>query len=407
MLRKVVNRQLQTYKPYDAIKLTATVCAAIRLLLRLRQIHRNEGLRAWVVSSIVPFLKLLPMVADKLKKEQDKVRESLAPTMLKDLTEPRRALPAEGRPEGELLALMESRQALDRKYWTEGKITGAVYHDKPEYMDLVGRVYGMFAFTNPLHPSIHPATRQMDAEVIQMTLDLYRGGDGSCGAFTTGGTESILMAMKSYREWGRATRGIREPNIVCCHTAHAAFDKGGHYFGITVRKCDTDSEMAVDVDHMLSLIDSNTVAIVGSAPQYAHGTVDPIDRLSAIAAARGIGLHVDCCLGGFVLPFARKLRGNIPPFDFALPGVTSMSADTHKYGYATKGTSVVLYRSKELRKHQYFTFPRWQGGNYGTPSTAGSRPGTLSAAAWAAMMRLGEEGYLEVCQAPLASCHAR
>ena len=251
MLRKVVNRQLRTYSPYDAIKLTATVYAAVRLLLRLRQIHRNEGLRAWVVSSIVPFLKLLPMVADKLKKEQDKVRESLAPTMLKDLTEPRRALPAEGRPEGELLALMESRQALDRKYWTEGKITGAVYHDKPEYMDLVGRVYGMFAFTNPLHPSIHPATRQMDAEVIQMTLDLYRGGDGSCGAFTTGGTESILMAMKSYREWGKATRGIREPNIVCCHTAHAAFDKGGHYFGITVRKCDTDSEMAVDVDHML------------------------------------------------------------------------------------------------------------------------------------------------------------
>ena len=165
MLRKVVNRQLSTYKPYDAIKLTATVYAAVRLLLRLRQIHRNEGLRAWVVSSIVPFLKLLPMVADKLKKEQDKVRESLAPTMLKDLTEPRRALPAEGRPEGELLALMESRQALDRKYWTEGKITGAVYHDKPEYMDLVGRVYGMFAFTNPHHPSIHPATRQMDAEV--------------------------------------------------------------------------------------------------------------------------------------------------------------------------------------------------------------------------------------------------
>ena len=351
MLRKVVNRQLRTYSPYDSIKLSATVYAAVRLLLRLRQIHRNEGLRAWVVSSIVPFLKLLPMVADKLKKEQDKVRESLAPTMLKDLTEPRRALPAEGRPEGELLALMESRQALDRKYWTEGKITGAVYHDKPEYMDLVGRVYGMFAFTNPLHPSIHPATRQMDAEVIQMTLDLYRGGDGSCGAFTTGGTESILMAMKSYREWGRATRGIREPNIVCCHTAHAAFDKGGHYFGITVRKCDTDSEMAVDVDHMLSLIDSNTVAIVGSAPQYAHGTVDPIDRLSAIAAARGIGLHVDCCLGGFLVPFLARAGGSLPSaFDFSLPGVTSISCDPHKYGFAPKGCSVLMFRSHEVNR---------------------------------------------------------
>jgi glutamate/tyrosine decarboxylase-like PLP-dependent enzyme len=201
--------------------------------------------------------------------------------------------------------------------------------------------------------------------------------------------------MKTYRDHARATRGVTTPQMIVPVTAHAAFDKSAEYFGIEIVHVPVGADWRADPDAMAAAITDDTVVMVGSAPPFPHGIVDPIEELSEIARARGIGFHTDACLGGFVLPFAEQLGYPVPPFDFRLPGVTSMSADTHKFGYAAKGTSVVLYRDQDLRHYQYFTMTDWPGGLYCSPSFAGSRPGALSAAAWAAMVSIGEQGYLD------------
>jgi len=201
--------------------------------------------------------------------------------------------------------------------------------------------------------------------------------------------------MKAYRDWARTRNGITQPNVVAPTTAHVAFDKAAQYFGIELRRVPVGPDYRADVEASEAAIDGNTVALVGSAPTFPHGVIDPIEPLADIARHRGIGMHTDACLGGFVLPFARALGYPVPAFDFRVPGVTSMSADTHKFGYAAKGTSTVLYRGLKLRRYQYFTATEWPGGLYFSPTIAGSRPGALSAAAWAAMVSMGERGYLD------------
>ena len=183
--------------------------------------------------------------------------------------------------------------------------------------------------------------------------------------------------------------------MVVPSTAHAAFDKAAQYFGIEIAHVPVGDDFRADVAATERAITDNTIVIVGSAPPFPHGVIDPIEELSELARSRGIGFHTDACLGGFLLPWAERLGYHVPPFDFRLPGVTSISADTHKYGYAAKGTSVVLYRGHELRHYQYFTATDWPGGFYCSPSFAGSRPGALVAECWAAMVSIGEEGYLE------------
>jgi glutamate/tyrosine decarboxylase-like PLP-dependent enzyme len=222
--------------------------------------------------------------------------------------------------------------------------------------------------------------------------------DDICGAVSSGGTESILLAMKTYRDWAKETKGITRPEIVIPATAHAAFDKAGEYFHIKVNHIPVDSDFRMDVQQVKKAITNNTIAVVGSAPSFPHGVIDPLEALAQIALDRHIGFHVDACLGGFVLPWAEKLGYSVPPFDFRLAGVTSMSADTHKFGYAAKGTSVVLYRGKDLRQFQYFTASDWPGGLYFSPTFAGSRPGALSAVCWAALLSMGENGYLQAVQ---------
>jgi sphinganine-1-phosphate aldolase len=332
-LRGAVNALLAGADPYSTLKMALTLLGLSRLLRALKRAMRCEGLYAWFLSLVMPLVLKLPVVQAQLRKETEKLRESIEPGILKDVTEPCARLPVKGESEATVLQLMQTRQELDTKYWSDGRVTGAIYHGGREYMDFIGKVYGMFAFTNPLHASIHPSTRQMESEVLSMVTRMYNGDSSCCGAFTTGGTESILMAMKAYRDWGKAKKGISRPNIVVCVTAHAAFDKAGQYFGLEVRKARTaqGSTNEVDVFHVRRLVDSNTVAIVGSAPQYAHGTIDPIPELSELALARGIGLHVDCCLGGFLLPFMEK-AGFRPThlYDFRLPGVTTISCDPHK-----------------------------------------------------------------------------
>ena len=218
-------------------------------------------------------------------------------------------------------------------------------------------------------------------------------GDDPGGVVTSGGSESLISALYVYRERA-AARGVTAPNVVIPRTAHVALDKGAHWMGIEVRHAPIGDDWLVDVAAMAELIDDQTIALVGSAGNYGHGLIDPIPALGELALQHDIGLHVDGCLGGWLLPWVERLGYDVPLWDFRVPGVTSISADTHKYGYALKGSSVLLYRDKELRKHQYFAFPDWPGGLYLSPGLAGSRSGGILASTWAALVATGETGYL-------------
>ncbi len=310
-------------------------------------------------------------------------------------------LPEKGMDREEILELMEQFKDMEASKWKEGFISGAVYHGNEAYIDFMNRVYAINSQSNPLHPEIWPSTSKFEAEVVAMTANMLnadRTSDEIVGTVTSGGTESILLAMKTYRDWARETKGITEPEIIAPSTAHAAFTKAGDYFGIKVVRIPVGADFRADVPATREAINENTIALVGSAPPFPHGIVDPIEELSELARQHELGFHTDACLGGFILPWAEKLGYTVPPFDFRLPGVTSISVDTHKYGYAAKGTSVVLYRGAELRHFQYFSVTDWPGGFYVSPTFAGSRPGALSAVAWAAMVSLGEKGYLDTAK---------
>ena len=313
-------------------------------------------------------------------------------------------LPEHGLGAGEVLATVEDLAARERSRWHDGQASGAVYHGGDDHVAFLDRVYAAASQVNPLHADLWPSGAKFEAEIVAMTAALLGGDPGIgdparqvVGTVTSGGTESILLAMKAYRDRARAParRRITRPEVVAPATAHVAFDKAAQYFGIRLVRVPVGPDLRADVAAMRRAMTRRTVALVGSAPSFPHGVVDPIEELAAVAAERGVGFHTDACLGGFVLPWARRLGYQVPAFDFSVPGVTSMSADTHKFGYAAKGTSVVLYRGTELRSHQYFTATDWPGGLYLSPTLAGSRPGGLSAACWAAMVATGDDGYLE------------
>ena len=313
-------------------------------------------------------------------------------------------LPERGLGADEVLRTVEDLAARERPRWHDGLASGAVYHGGDDHVAFLNRVYAASSQVNPLHADLWPSGAKFEAEIVAMTAAML-GGDTSgadpgrqvVGTVTSGGTESILLAMKAYRDRARARvrRRVSRPEVVAPATAHVAFDKAAQCFGVKLVRVPVGGDQRADVGAMRRAVTRSTVALVGSAPSFPHGVVDPIEDLAAVAAERGIGFHTDACLGGFVLPWARRLGYDVPGFDFRVPGVTSMSADTHKFGYAAKGTSVVLYRGAELRSHQYFTATEWPGGLYFSPTLAGSRPGGLSAACWAAMVATGEDGYLE------------
>lgn len=314
-------------------------------------------------------------------------------------------LPEHGVPREQVLADLEQMADAERARWESGQVSGAVYEGEPEHIELLNRAYALHSQSNPLHLDVWPSAAKLEAEIVSMTAGMLGADltdDEIVGTVTSGGTESIMLAMRAYRERGRAA-GIDRPVMVLPETAHAAFDKAADAFCIEQRKVPVTDEFVADVEAAAAAIDERTVVVVGSAPNFPHGLVDPIERLSEIARERGVGFHTDGCLGGFILPWAERLGHDVPPFDFRLPGVTSMSADTHKFGFAAKGTSVVLHRGEDRRHHQYFTFTDWPGGLYATPTFAGSRPGGLSAACWAAMVSFGESGYLDSTRRVLAA----
>ena len=309
-----------------------------------------------------------------------------------------RALPEKGRPREEILAELAPRAEEEDAFLETGKCSGTMYCGDHEHYAFMNEAFGLFAHVNALQRDMCPSATRFEGEIIAMALDLFHAGavtDGEpAGMVTTGGTGSIAHAMLAYRDHAAATRGVRRPNVIKPETAHPAFDKACHLFGIELRRAPVDPVTTrADLDSIAAHIDDQTVALVGSACNYGYGTVDPIAELGALAQRHGIGLHVDGCLGGFILPFGEELGYPIPVFDFRLPGVTSISADTHKYGYAFKGTSTLLFRDKALRNAQYFYLTDWSGGKYCSPGIEGSRSGGLLAATWAAMVQLGRDGY--------------
>lgn len=342
-------------------------------------------------------LKSLPAVSKRIEKEYDEMmgefEHSIKPYTGKFTSFTQ--IPAIGRDRAEILHEMEAMQTQEDASWKDGFVSGAVYHGDTEHIDFLNRVYAMNSQSNPLHADVWPSTTKFEAEIVAMTADMLNGSHQQIhGTLSSGGTESILLAMKTYRDWARETKGITKPEMILPVTAHAAFDKASQYFHIKPVHIPFDSNYRADVNAAKKAITANTIVIVGSAPSFPHGAIDPIEELSELAREHGIGFHTDACLGGFVLPWAEKLGYPVSPFDFRLPGVTSISADTHKYGYAAKGTSVILYRGRELLHHQYYAATEWPGGLYFSPTFAGSRPGALSAACWAAITSIGAEGYL-------------
>ncbi|XP_067828508.1 sphingosine-1-phosphate lyase 1 isoform X2 [Heptranchias perlo] len=312
-------------------------------------------------------------------------------------------LPAHGMTESELLIKLKDYSTMGEVHWEKGQVSGTVYSGEEQLTTLMVKVYGDFAWSNPLHPDIFPGVRKMEAEVVRMACTLFGGGPDSCGTVTSGGTESILMACKAYRDLG-IERGVKYPEIVVPVSAHAAFDKAAHYFGMSIVHVPLDKRtMQVDVKAMKRSISRNTVMLACSVPQFPHGVMDPVVELAKLALDYQIPLHVDACLGGFLIVFMEKAGYLLSPFDFRLKGVTSISADTHKYGYAPKGSSVVLYSDKKYRRYQFFVAPDWQGGIYASPTIAGSRPGGIIAACWATMMYMGEDGYVQATKKIIAT----
>ncbi|WNG45263.1 aspartate aminotransferase family protein [Archangium minus] len=308
-------------------------------------------------------------------------------------------LSSQGLSHQDVLARMREMRTEDA-HWKEGRTWSLVYNAGEDVRRVAAEAYTEFMSENGLSPLAFPSLRRFESEVLAIGAELFHG-DTATGTMTSGGTESILMAVKTARDFALAERGISEPEMVMPASVHPAFQKAAHYFGVKPINVPVGPDFRADVAAMRAAINPRTVLVVGSAPSYPQGVIDPISELAAQAQEKGVLFHVDACLGGFLLPFAKRLGYDIPDFDFAVPGVTSLSADLHKYGYAAKGASLILYRSPELRRYQFFTYTGWSGGIYASPSMAGTRPGGAIAAAWAVLKYLGEEGYLRLARAVL------
>jgi glutamate/tyrosine decarboxylase-like PLP-dependent enzyme len=309
-----------------------------------------------------------------------------------------RALPEAGRPRAEVLAELAVMAQEEDAAWETGRVSGTMYCGDHAHYEFLTEAFGRFAHSNALQRDLCPSATRFEGEVVAMVLDLMHASAATdadpVGMVTSGGTGSILHALLAYREHAARTRGITRPNVVKPETAHPAFDKGCHLFGIECRTVPVDPDTTtVDPALMAASVDGDTIALIGSAGNYPYGTIDPIEALGALALDRGIGLHVDGCLGGFILPFGEELGYPVPPFDFRVPGVTTISADTHKYGYAFKGSSALVFRDRALRNSQYFHNLGWSGGKYMSPGIEGSRSVGLLAATWASMVHLGRAGY--------------
>ncbi|TQE09211.1 hypothetical protein C1H46_005146 [Malus baccata] len=399
-VRGSANSLLSQYEPL--VLVSAPLFALLVASTLQSAIHglQEKGLKATLLGFFMSLIKLVPGVKSYIDAEKQKVVDKLQSGGKSGRESWRTELPSSGLGVG-VIEKMKDEKSKDVAW--QGKCSGAVYIGGSEvegHFSVINEACSMFAHTNPLHMDVFKSVVRFESEVVAMTAALLgskkkSSGGQICGNMTSGGTESILLAVKSSRDYMKTRKGIKKPEMIIPESAHSAYDKAAQYFNIKLWRVPVNKEFQADVKAIRRHINKNTVLIVGSAPGFPHGIVDPIEELGQLASSFDICLHVDLCLGGFVLPFANKLGYSIPHFDFSVKGVTSISADVHKYGLAPKGTSTVLYRNHDIRKHQFVAVTEWSGGLYVSPTIAGSRPGGLIAGAWAAMMSLGEEGYLE------------
>ena len=304
-------------------------------------------------------------------------------------------MPATGESFDDVIAALEEFRSGDVR-WRDGRAFTLAYNAGPDVLAVAEEAYRRFATENGLNTHAFPSLQRIQSEVVAIVADWLQGGSDAAGFITSGGTESLLLAVKGSRERGRSERNITTPNVVLPTSAHAAFEKACHYFGVESRRVPVRADWRADVAAMEAAIDENTVMLVASAPQYPQGVIDPVAEIAALADHRDINCHVDACMGGVTLTYLARLGYPIPAWNFEVPGVTSISVDLHKYGYSAKGCGVLVHRSKALRAHHTYVTTNWLGGMYGSSGVLGTKGGGPWAAAWAVLHYLGDEGYLRV-----------
>jgi len=307
-------------------------------------------------------------------------------------------LPEKGLNKKDLLAKLRSFKANDAD-WHEGRMFGLIYYAGEDVEEIVREAYALYMFENALSPFAFPSLLKMENEFISMVGSLFKGGEDAGGSMTSGGTESILMAVKAARDWAKTTHPqVKTPEIVAPITIHPAWNKAADYLGLKIILTPVNEDWRANVQAMAEAINDHTIMLGASAVTYPHGMVDPIPEIGKLAEEKNLWLHVDACLGGYILPFLEMSGYEIPAYDFSVPGVKSISVDIHKYGYVSKGASTILYRTKDLREFQFFVYPDWPGGIYATPCLSGARPGGAIAASWAILHYLGEEGFKKLAK---------
>jgi len=394
-LANTIDTRLDGVAPWRVVAGTASVSLALAYLYSLSQ--GRDPLYTRIKATVFRLMRKLPFVMKQIEGEKEKIRQSMEEqhfTATEGIHN-RHSLPKKGLSKDDILEETRTHLEAGDLDWQNGAMSGTVYNSSQELSQLMTEVYGLAAWTNPLHADAFPGLRKMEAEVVRMAATLFHGDKDSCGVVTTGGTESIILACKAYRDMASRDRGVEYPEILAPVTAHAAFDKAADMLGMRMRHVPVDEvTKKVCVTSMRRMISSRTVMLVGSAPQFPHGVMDNIEEIAALGVRYDIPVHVDACLGGFLIAFMDEAGFPLSPYDFRVPGVTSISADTHKYGFAPKGSSVLVYKEKKYRDCQWFSFPDWPGGIYATPTIGGSRAGGIVAACWAALLYFGREGYV-------------
>ena len=405
IFKVVVRRLTETYVHrldyIDIVVIWSVIFIVALYVLRKIRYMLTEEYREEFKRRAIKFFKNLPIVRGKIAAEFAKIEAEISKTTDATRTSKFYHLPTKGMKSGTVKEKIEAALQREKVIFKDHKTSGSRYdNDKKDVANLVKDVCKEFLYHNPLHYDSFPTATQMEAEVINMTANLYHGDKTACGITTSCGTESILMAILTYRDWARDTKGIKEPELVAPRSAHVAFAKACHYFGIKFVSVEINPKTGLPaMGDIKAAINKNTIALVASCPSYPYGVCDDAKRFANLALRYKIGLHVDCCLGGFTAPFAKDNGINIPAFDFQVPGVTTISVDHHKFGQAPKGISVLLFREKSLRKYAIYATAKWTGGIYATPTMAGSRSAAPIAGAWAAMMYFGYEGYVAQAKA--------
>ncbi|XP_037791282.1 sphingosine-1-phosphate lyase 1-like [Penaeus monodon] len=347
----------------------------------------KDDIQAWVFRVI----RSVPAIKRYIQKQLDQSRKEIQKGIFEDAgasvaaLPPLKELPKDGWSEERVLDVAANTLGKGNYAWQDGKISGGAFSGGNEDLsDVLLKVYGMTALTNPLHADMFPGVRKMEAEIVRMTLSIFHGDDEACGCV---GSRSLFVVDR----WSK--QSLAMPSQSSLRHGDAPL------LGVKIRKVPVDPvSFKADVNAMSRAINRNTVMLVASAPQFPHGIIDDVEAIGALGLARGVPVHVDCCMGGFLMPFMDAAGYPLPPFDFRVPGVVSISADTHKYGQAHKGSSVIMYRRPEYRHYQYFVTPDWPGGIYGSPTIAGSRPGGLMAVCWAALLYHGVSGYTDAAR---------